>query len=358
MLEGVTSRVLPPDTAALERGDLVVRTPEGLFCPAGQFWIDPWHPVPLAVVTHAHADHAAPGHQRVVCAAPGAGVLGHRLAGAPLEPRAHGERFQLGGVTVSLHPAGHVLGSAQVRIEGPDAVWVVTGDLKRQPDPTCAPFEPVACDVLVTEATFALPVYRWRDPGAVAAEVCEWWAENAAEGRTSLLGCYALGKAQRLLALLAAQGSLPGRLKAHGAVLSLVSRYREAGVALPQVGPATSDDAPPGLDDARPEPGDLVLAPPWTLRTPWARRFPRAERALASGWMRLRGARRRRAVDRGFALSDHADWPGLLRTVEESGARRVLATHGYAAPLCRFLRETRGLAAEPIATEFQGEGDA
>jgi putative mRNA 3-end processing factor len=326
---------------------LLEPTPAGLYCPAGDFHIDPWRPVPRAVLTHAHADHARPGSARYHAAAPGIELLRLRLGPeAPIESHRYGEPFPLGRARVSLHPAGHILGSAQVRIEVDGEVAVVTGDFKRDPDPTCAPFEPVACDLLVTEATFALPVYRWPPAESVAREVLAWWDACARRRVPAVLACYALGKAQRLLAELARLTERPVHL--HGAMTGLVEAYRRAGVAmLPTVPVAESAR---GRDFA----GELILAPPSALGAPWMRRFGDAATGFASGWMQVRGHRRRRGYDRGFVLSDHADWPGLLATVRDSGARRIIAMHGDGEPLVRHLRE-RGLAAECLGVALERE---
>lgn len=329
------------------RSDLVAITPAGLHCPAGGFHVDPWGPADLAVITHAHADHARPGAGSYLCTEACAPLLRHRLGPeAAVRSVSYGERLRLGTTTVSLHPAGHVLGSAQVRIEEGGRVWVVSGDYKRAPDPTCAPFEAVRCDVFLTEATFALPIYRWDEPAALTAEIHDWWRSNPGP---SVLFAYALGKAQRVLAELAFLTDRP--VFTHGAVESLVRLYREAGIPMLPTEPLAQ--APKKRDLA----GALVIAPPSARAMPWMRRFASAGTALASGWMRARGPRRRQGYDRGFALSDHADWPALLRTIEESGARRVLVTHGYAEELARFLRES-GLEAEALATSFEGEADA
>jgi putative mRNA 3-end processing factor len=330
--------------------DLIRASPAGLHCPAGSFHVDPWEPVALAVVTHAHADHARPGSAAYLCSEACVPLLRRRLGPeAAIRGLAYGERVRLGAASVSLHPSGHVLGAAQVRIEAGGEVWVVSGDLKRAPDPTCAPFEPVRCDVFVTEATFALPIYRWEPPERTVAEVFEWWEANRRAGVPSVLFAYALGKAPRLLAELRRFTDRP--VLVHGAVEGFVALYREAGVAM-----LPTEPLPPtrrGRSLAR----ELVLAPPSALGSRWMRRFADAETALASGFMRVRGTRRRRALDRGFALSDHADWPDLLRTIEETGARRVIATHGYAEELARYLRE-RGCHAQALATRFEGEADA
>jgi len=321
-------------------------TRAGLYCAAGDFFVDPWRRVERAVITHAHADHARSGCGRYLCASPGKPVLRTRMGGnAVIETVRYGEPTTINGVTVSLHPAGHVLGSAQVRLEHKGETWVVTGDYKLAADPTCASFEPVACDVFITESTFGLPVYRWPDPASVAAEINAWWRANRDAGRTSVILAYALGKAQRIAALL---DPAIGPIVAHGAVMKLVEAYRASGVKLPPI-----DRVPPR---ARRVGGGraLVIAPPSVLGTPWLKMFGESSIAVASGWMTVRGVRRRRNVATGFVISDHADFPGLLEAVRASGAGRVLVTHGFADVLARYLRD-RGLDAAPLATRFTGE---
>lgn len=326
--------------------DLLVVTDRGLWCPAGDFWIDPWRPVARAVITHAHADHARSGCDRYLCAAPGKIVLRTRLGGAsPIDTLRYGESTTIGSVRVSLHPAGHVLGSAQVRVEHRGRVWVVSGDYKLAPDPTCAPFEPVPCDVFVTESTFGLPIYRWPEPESIAAEIGDWWHANQAEGRTSVLLAYSLGKAQRLAAMV---DPAIGPIYAHGAVTRLVRAYRDSGVRLPPI-----DDVPPRARRVGGGRG-LVIAPPSAVAGGWLRSFGETSVAQASGWMTVRGVRRRRGFERGFVLSDHADFPALVAAVEASAARRVLVTHGQSDAFARFLRE-RGLDAAVLATRFSGE---
>lgn len=330
--------------------DLIVRAAEGLYCPAGDFHIDPWRPVPRAVITHAHADHARAGHGEIWAAAEGLGVLRWRLGkAAPIRPLAYGEAIDLGRTRVSLHPAGHILGSAQVRVEAAEGVWVASGDYKRDTDPTCSGFEVVACDTLITEATFALPVYRWPEPASVFAEIAAWQRETAAEKRPAVLFCYALGKAQRVLKGLLAHNDETVFL--HGAMTPLVADYRAAGVAMVPTLPVSEADKD---TDWR---GRLIMAPPSAAGSAWMKRFRGATTGFVSGWMRLRGNRRRRGYDRGFVLSDHADWPGLLDTCFGTGARRIIATHGHSDVLVRHLRE-HGLRAEALGTEFEGEAEA
>jgi putative mRNA 3-end processing factor len=329
--------------------DLVVASGAGLHCPPGGFHVDPAGPVPRAVVTHAHGDHARAGSAEYICAELSVPLLRRRLGETvPITGVPYGDRLRLGDTEVSFHPAGHVLGSAQVRIESGGSVWVVTGDYKRQPDPTCAPFEPLRADGLVTEATFALPIYRWPEPEAVARDILAWWDAARTRGRAAVLVCYALGKAQRVLALLSALTDR--RVFVHGAIEPLVALFRRAGVTmLPTERVAETTR---GTSFA----GELVLAPELAIGTPWMRRFGSHETGFASGWMRVRGNRRRRSFDRGFELSDHADWPALLATIRDSGARRVLTTHGYAEPLARYLRES-GLDAEALPSVAQLEED-
>lgn len=322
--------------------DLVVQRPQGLYCPPGDFYIDPWRPVDRAVITHAHADHARAGHGHYLAAAPGAGVLRARLGPITLQTLAYGQTLTHHGVTVSLHPAGHVLGSAQVRLAHGGQVWVASGDYKVAPDRTCAPFEPVRCDVFITESTFGLPIYRWQPDAAVFAEVNAWWQGNAAAGRASVLLCYSFGKAQRLLSGLDAS---IGPLVVHGAVEPLNRAYREAGVDLPPTVAADQLTDPAMLARA------LVLCPPGAAAGPWLKRFGDYSDAFASGWMQLRGARRRGGYDRGFVLSDHADWPGLMGAIDATGAQRVIVTHGSVPVMVRHLGE-RGLQAGSFDTEY------
>ncbi|WP_432241388.1 ligase-associated DNA damage response exonuclease [Herbaspirillum robiniae] len=332
--------------------DMVVVRKEGLYCVPGDFYIDPWRPVARAVITHAHADHARAGHLHYLAAAPGAGVLRARLgAGIALDTLAYGETLTHNGVTLSLHPAGHVLGSAQLRMEHRGRVWVASGDYKLEADGTCAPFEPVRCDVFITESTFGMPIYRWQPQAEIFDDINRWWRANAAEGRASVLFCYAFGKAQRVL-----HGIDPaiGPIVCHGAVETLNHHYREAGVALPDTVAVAADGSDKRNRQAYA--GALVVAPPSAAGSPWMRRFGDYSDAFASGWMRLRGARRRRGVDRGFVLSDHADWPALQQAIAESGAQRVIVTHGQVPTMVRWLRQN-GLDAGAFDTEY-GEEEA
>ena len=326
--------------------DLLEINPNGLYCPAGDFYIDPWRQVSHAVITHAHADHARPGSDRYLCASPGKHVLRTRMGNnATINTVKYGEHFSVHGVDVSLHPAGHLLGSSQVRVHHQGVTWVVTGDYKLQQDSTCECFESVPCDVFVTESTFGLPVYRWPEPATVANEINTWWRANADSGRTSVLLSYALGKAQRVASLL--DPSI-GPIYGHGAVMKLVEAYRASGVRLPPI-----DRIPPRSRKIGGGRG-IVIAPPSAAATSWINRFGETSIAMVSGWMLLRGVRRRRGFPQGFILSDHVDYPDLMQAVKASGAQRVLVTHGFTDIVARLLTE-RGLQAEILPTRFIGE---
>jgi putative mRNA 3-end processing factor len=321
----------------------------GLYCEAGDFYIDPWQPVDRAVITHAHGDHARWGSNAYLCSREGLGVLRTRLgAAANIRGAEWGEPIDVNGVRVSLHPAGHILGSSQIRVEHHGEVWVASGDYKTAPDPTCTPFELVRCHTFITESTFGLPIYRWPHDDVVFAEIRAWWSANRNAGRASVLFGYALGKAQRLLAGLA--DADVGPVFTHGAVERLNRDYRQSGVRLAETRYAS--DLPKGTDFK----GSLIVAPPSAAGSIWLRRFGDISTGFASGWMRLRGARRRRALDRGFVLSDHVDWPSLLAAVEGTGAERVWVTHGTREPLVRWLTE-RGLEAKAVASSWKGEED-
>lgn len=326
--------------------DLIIATRRGLYCRAGDFYIDPWAPVDTAVITHAHGDHLRAGSALYYCSADGEAVTRQRLpADVQIRSVGYGQSWSLRDVKLSLHPAGHVLGSSQVRIEHEDVVWVVSGDYKRDADPTCAPFEVVPCDVFISEATFALPAYRWPDPQRVARELFDWWQSNRRAAVASIVFAYALGKAQRVLAELARFTSEPVYL--HGAMTSLVQAYRDCGVAMLPTLPAT-------VAAKANYAGALILAPPSAAGSTWIRRFGEVRTGFCSGWMRVRGDRRRRGYDRGFVLSDHADWPSLLRTIADTQARRVLLTHGHTEALCRYLQE-QGVNASALRCEYGAE---
>ena len=329
--------------------DLVVVQPEGLYCPQGDFYIDPWRPVARAVITHAHGDHARPGHAHYLAAQASEHVLKARLGEITLQTLPYGESVVQNDVRVSLHPAGHVLGSAQVRLEHGGEVWVVSGDYKLQAEATCAPFEPLRCHTFISESTFGLPIYRWRPQAEILVDIAAWWRRNAQAQRASVLFSYAFGKAQRILAGLFATDALDiGKLVCHGAIEPLNRAYRDSGVELPPTH-NVAEVAKAELSSA------LVLAPPSAGGTPWMRRFGDFSDGFASGWMQLRGARRRRSLDRGFALSDHADWPGLNAAIAATGASRIIITHGQIAVMVRWLQQ-QGFDAGAFATEFEDDG--
>ena len=324
----------------LPAGSLLEHTPQGLYCRAAAAWIDPVGPVPRALITHAHADHARPGCGEYWAVGASEAILRQRLgATINLLPVDYGAAHRIGEARVSFHSAGHVLGSAQIRLEAGGESWLVSGDYKRCADPSCSPFEPVQADVFITEATFGLPIYRWQSGAEVAGEILSWW--QAAPERPSILFAYAFGKAQRLLAELAAIG-VNDEILLHGAVETLMPAYREAGVRLPPTRPVSA------LSKGESLAGRLVIAPPSAHRSVWMKRFKLPQTAFVSGWMAVRGARRRRGYERGFVLSDHADWTGLILSVQQSGARQVYVTHGNSDGLARYLREVEGTSAEPL----------
>ena len=306
-------------------------TPNGLYCRAGGFYIDPWGPAERAVLTHAHA--AQPNSAGSYLVAKSGERLVRSVAGpeSAVESVDYGAPITIGSTRVSLHPAGHILGSAQVRIEHAGEVWVFSGHYKLAPDLTCAPFEPLHCHTFVTEATYGLPIFRWPADMEVRDAIHSWWRANQEAGRASLLFTHPLGKAQRLLALL--DPSI-GPILCDEAVERVNRLYREHGIEL---APTTTAD---GVSDRR----SLILAPPSAHGSAWAKRFGPASTALASGWMRIRGTRRRRSLDRGFAFSDHADWAGLLRAIEETRAERVWVTGGFRGAIVRWIEEHGGVA--------------
>lgn len=341
---------------------LVKPTQRGLYCEHGGFYVDPWRPVERALITHAHADHATSGCRAYLCSATCRGVLSERLPGnSVIESLPFSHSMRINDVTVSFHPAGHILGSAQIRIEHKGEVTVVSGDYKTAPDPSCEVFEPVPCQHFITESTFGLPVYQWPDPASVFAEIAQWWQSNREAGRTSILFAYSLGKTQRVLAGLHPDNGLwpqhadfvPGSEKApiglHGSATKFPAHYAQAGKLLAPTLPATAPNA------ASLKGRGLVVAPASARNTPWLRKFSPYTLAAASGWMALRGPRRRESLDRGFTLSDHCDWPGLLEAIRSTGARTIGVTHGQTAPVIRFLREEWGLNAIEIPTRYSGD---
>ena len=319
----------------------------GLYCTQGDFYIDPWRPVPLAIITHAHSDHARWGCQHYLSHHLSAPILRLRLgADISLETLEYQETIYINGVKITLHPAGHIIGSAQIRLEYGGEIWVVSGDYKVEEDNISTPFEPVQCHTFITECTFGLPVFNWQPQAIIMDEIHTWWNRNRTEGKTSVLFGYPLGKTQRLLKNLDPNN---GTVLAHGAVWNTNEAFRNIGVDLPAMELITKET------DAKKFEGAMILAPPSALGTSWMRKFKSKETAMVSGWMNLRGAKRRRPVDKGFILSDHADWKGLLWAIKETGATKILATHGYKSTFAKYLSE-QGYEAYEVDTLWEGEG--
>ena len=328
--------------------EIIRLTSKGLYCETGDFYIDPWQPVKRALVTHAHADHTYSGSQLYLVSEPSERLSRLRLGDeAKISTIPYGETTGINGVKVSYHPAGHVLGSAQIRVEYKGEVWVISGDYKLAPDATCAPFEFVRCHHFITEATFALPIYRWQPTVQVFEQINEWWLKNREHGKTSVLFAYALGKAQRILSGI---DNTIGDIYTHGAVERLVEAYRESGVKLPQTKYVGSVEKKSDFA------GSVIIAPPSAAGSAWLRRFGNHSTGFASGWMLIRGKRKQKAVDRGFVLSDHADWSELQTAISESRAETVHVTHGYIEELVRWLNE-QGTHAVPLRAKYGDEED-
>lgn len=322
-------------------------TKRGIYCPSGDFYIDPWSRVDRALITHGHADHARSGMGRYLMTEAAAPVMRHRLGEITHDTVRYGQEQRIGDATVSFHPAGHVPGSAQIRVEVGGEVWVVSGDYKVVDDGVSEPFEPVKCHAFISECTFGLPVFNWDDPELVADQINTWWASNKAAGRFSLCGAYSLGKAQRILAHL---DTSIGPILTHGAIENTNAVLRGQGIVLPQTTLVTADTQP------KDHQGAFLLAPPAAMDSRWAARFKPLSTAFASGWMALRGVRRRRSADRGFVMSDHADWDGLNAAIKQTGAEKIFVTHGYTSVFRRWLEE-QGYDAGIVETEFDSEAD-
>jgi putative mRNA 3-end processing factor len=322
-------------------------TERGIYCAAGDFFIDPWRPVDRALITHGHADHARYGHAFYLATHDALPVIRHRLGDIIAQGVSYGEVLRIGEADVSFHPAGHVPGSAQIKVVVAGATWVASGDYKIEDDGLSQPFEPQKCHHFITESTFGLPVFRWRPQSVVAEELNDWWRGCSSARKTAFLGAYSLGKAQRLIRML--DPSI-GPILTHGAVESTNAVMRAQGIDLPDTTQLTKDT------DPKEHRGAIVIAPPSALGGTWAKRFGPRESGFASGWMQLRGIRRRRAGDRGFVISDHADWPGLLQAIRETGAENIYVTHGYTDIFARHLSEN-GWSAHVVPTEFGDDSE-
>lgn len=319
----------------MARDPLLTFTSKGLYCPDGDFHIDPSRSVGRALITHGHSDHARRGNGAYLCTDAALPVIRHRLGPIVAQTLPYGTQQTIGGVTVSFHPAGHVPGSAQIRIERAGEVWVVSGDYKTEPDGLSEDFAPVACHTFISECTFGLPIFHWRPQAQIMGDIADWWQANAAEGRISILAAYSFGKAQRLMA------GLPriGPILTHPAVEDITAILRTQGYPLPQTTRVTATIT------AKTHPGALIIAPPNALSSGWANRFGPYETGFASGWMAL--ASRRRGLNAAFTLSDHADWPGLNQTIRDTNATRIYTTHGYTKPFSDWL-QTQGYDAEVV----------
>lgn len=325
--------------------DLVKLTDHGLYCPQADLYIDPWRGVKKAIITHGHSDHARYGCEQYLCHHQSIPILKARLGNVCVQGLNYQEPLYCNGVTISLHPAGHVVGSAQVRIEYKGEVWVISGDYKTKFDGVSTAFEPVKCHTFITESTFGLPFFHWQSQEKIMHEIQQWWQKNYREGISSVLFAYSLGKAQRILANL---DTTIGPVIVHGATHAMNEACRQAGVLLPQTYRVSE------LPDESWCKGALVIAPSSAAGSPWLKRFEPYSTAVASGWMAMRGARRWQAADRGFVLSDHADWPGLNEAIKATGAQQVLVTHGYTDLFSRWLIE-QGIKAAVLKTQFSGE---
>lgn len=321
-------------------------TDRGIFCARAGVYLDPWKPVERAIISHGHSDHAYSGHQHYLCTTDALPVIRHRLYLTDnIQGLPYGEVLAINGVDFSFHPAGHIPGSAQIRVAYKGEVWVFSGDYKLQHDGISAPFEPVRCHVFITESTFGLPVYKWKPQEEVFYEINEWWRKNRDEGKTSVISGYTLGKSQRIL-----QNVDPsiGKIFTHGAVETINNIMRAQGIPLPAA-PRVTNETP--KEDLK---GALIISPPSAVGSPWVRRFLPYSLGVASGWMKLRGTRRRRGADRGFALSDHADWNELNTAIRETGAEKVFVTHGYSEIFAHWLNEL-GFEAHDVKTRYEGE---
>lgn len=319
-------------------------TDRGIYCEIADVYLDPWKPVKKALISHGHADHSRPGHGQYITFKNNLPIISHRLGALKTRGVEWGETIKIRGVHFSFHPSGHIVGASQIRVAYRGEVWVFSGDYKTEDDGLSTPFEPLRCHTFITECTFGLPAFSWQPQTSVMDEINSWWAQVRSEGRTAVLFAYSLGKAQRLLAHL---DQNIGSVYTHGAIENMTAVIREI-KNLPPTKRITRETPKKDLK------GNLVLAPPSAHGSTWLRKMTPYETASASGWMAFRGARRRRAVDRGFVLSDHCDWSGLLESIQATGAERIICTHGYTEIFARYLRE-QGFDARTEATQYEGE---
>ena len=323
---------------------LLVFNQKGIYCEAADVYLDPWKPVKKAIISHGHADHSRLGHQQYITHHTNVPIIKHRLGDISVTGKAWNETFTINGVKFSLHPAGHIVGSSQIRVEHKGEVWVFTGDYKTEDDGLAVPYEVVKCHTFITECTFGLPAFKWLPQQQVFNDINNWWQQNQDDSRTSILFGYSLGKAQRLLKHL---DTSIGKIYTHGAVENMTEVVREI-ADLPPTEKITRDTK---KEDIK---GNIVIAPPSTHGSPWIKKMVPYVTASASGWMTFRGARRRRAIDKGFVLSDHCDWQGLLTSIKATGAEKVICTHGYTDIFSRFLAE-QGYDARTEQTQYEEE---
>jgi len=323
---------------------LLVFNEKGIYCEQANVYIDPWKPVEKAIITHGHADHSRYGHKNYITHHTNIPIIKHRLGNISVTGKAYNESFVINNVKFSLHPAGHIIGSSQVRVEHKGEVWVFTGDYKLENDGISTSFEPIKCHTFITECTFGLPAFKWKPQQQVFNEINNWWQANKEEGLTSILFGYSLGKAQRLLS-----GLNPeiGTIYTHAAIENMTEVIRPI-VNFPKTERITKDTPKNAFV------GNLVLAPPSAHGSPWIRKMTPFVTASASGWMTFRGARRRRAIDKGFVLSDHCDWQQLLTAIKETGATKIISTHGYTNIFTQYLKEN-GYDARTEETQYEGE---
>lgn len=317
---------------------------KGIYCKQADVYLDPWKPVKKAIISHGHADHSRWGHQHYITQHTNVPIIKHRLGDINVSGVDWGESFSINGVKFSLHPAGHIIGSSQIRVEYKGEVWVFTGDYKTEDDGIAVPYEVVKCHSFITECTFGLPAFKWQPQQEVFDDINAWWQQNKQDGNTSVLFGYSLGKAQRLLKHL---DTSIGKIYTHGAIENMNQVIREI-TSLPETSRITKDTKKQALK------GNMVIAPPSAHGSPWIKKMVPYVTASASGWMTFRGARRRRAIDKGFVLSDHCDWQGLLHAIKATGAEKIICTHGYTDIFSRYLNE-QGLDARTEETQFEEE---